>query len=770
MSKKKGNKGRNPFQNKFGPQPNNTRSDTTSGNNPAKVSGDVGAASVAGKVAAEDDQVMGELAVAGEAELERRREELKTLKAELSEREQAIRKQAETLAASESQVETQREALAKQEANLLAHERDLRDREIKAANGFLVQNRESLNQLHEACQDLEEQKAKLFVDLQKMQMESREQIAEERQSLHQSTEVRAQEIDEREAALIAREQALQEQLDRRKLELNSAKRLREVLKSELEKEFQADLDAMQTKLDREHEKGRAVALMLDQRQSELDEFSHLQDVLDGKSPEALLEERDNLKKKLREQVARVQTLEELNDENDTDSLTEACERLQDENKTLKQKLEEHKGREHSAKMVVLERERWTQEKRLLQEEKKLIGAQVKDLESRLGVLTDSQSAEEAFPELCRMDREHGFQTKAAVEPVTDLGQFTQELKHRIAALNPDNPLYFRDEDLQLFVGGLAMSQLHVFQGISGTGKTSLAKAFAKVMGGECQDIAVQAGWRDRSDLLGHYNAFEKRFYEKDCLQALYRAAMPNAQDRVNIVLLDEMNLSRPEQYFADFLSALEKEPGDRWIPLMESAPRNAPQELRQGREIEVPENLWFIGTANQDETTSELADKTHDRAFVLELPRHEGKFSINHNYGNATFSFTSLKSAFKRSQKSEAADVKGLLELVAASRLTNVLEDRFGLGWGNRFERQALRFLPVVKMAGGSFEQGLDHLLSTRLFRPGKIIGRYDVDFEDLDQVEVALTELFESIGDKSAPSRCMNALEWDRRRLERGV
>jgi hypothetical protein len=239
---------------------------------------------------------------------------------------------------------------------------------------------------------------------------------------------------------------------------------------------------------------------------------------------------------------------------------------------------------------------------------------------------------------------------------------------------------------------------------------------------------------------------------------------------VNIVLLDEMNLSRPEQYFADFLSALEKEPGDRWIPLMESAPRNAPQELRQGREIEVPENLWFIGTANQDETTSELADKTHDRAFVLELPRHEGKFSINHNYGNATFSFTSLKSAFKRSQKSEAADVKGLLELVAASRLTNVLEDRFGLGWGNRFERQALRFLPVVKMAGGSFEQGLDHLLSTRLFRPGKIIGRYDVDFEDLDQVEVALTELFESIGDKSAPSRCMNALEWDRRRLERGV
>ena len=771
MSRKKGKKGRNPFQNKFGPQPNNMTTKTSPDNGPSQVSGDVGAASVAQKLVAENkEKLMEEVGVAGEAELNKLREELKTFQAELHERAQVIQERSETVAASESRVNEHREALARREAELLSLERDLLEREINAANGFLVQNRESLKRLSDACQDLEEQKANLFVDLQKMQLESREKIAEERQSLNRGMEARAQELDEREATITAREEALAEQQDRRKLELKSAKRLREVLRSELENEFQAELESIQSKLAREHEKGQSLALKMDELQSELDEFAHLQDVLAGKSPEALLEERDDLKKKLREQMRRVQELEELNEENETDALTEECERLQDENKILRQKLEELKARDHSVKMGVLERERWTQEKRLLQEEKKLIGAQVKDLESRLSSLTDSQSAEEAFPELCRMDREHGYQTKAAVEPVTDLEQFTQELKHRIAALNPDNPLYFRDEDLQLFVGGLAMSQLHVFQGISGTGKTSLAKAFAKAVGGECQDIAVQAGWRDRSDLLGHYNAFEKRFYEKDCLQALYRAAMPNAQDRLNIVLLDEMNLSRPEQYFADFLSALEKEPGDRWIPLMESAPKNAPQGLRLGRQIEVPENLWFIGTANQDETTSELADKTHDRAFVLELPRHEGKFSINHSYGNATFSFTSLKSAFKRSQKSEAEDVKGLLELVAASRLTSVLEDRFGLGWGNRFERQALRFLPVVKMAGGTFAQGLDHLLSTRLFRPGKITGRYDVNFEDLDEVEVALIELFESIGDKSAPSRCMNALESDRRRLERGV
>lgn len=74
----------------------------------------------------------------------------------------------------------------------------------------------------------------------------------------------------------------------------------------------------------------------------------------------------------------------------------------------------------------------------------------------------------------------------------------------------------------------------------------------------CTDISVQAGWRDRDDLLARYNAFERRFYERDCLQALYKVQTPRWQDPCNVILLDEMNRSRPEQYVAEFLSALEK--------------------------------------------------------------------------------------------------------------------------------------------------------------------------------------------------------------------
>ena len=94
-----------------------------------------------------------------------------------------------------------------------------------------------------------------------------------------------------------------------------------------------------------------------------------------------------------------------------------------------------------------------------------------------------------------------FRTSAILEPVPeDLRAFANELQQRIAMAEPGTRLFYGIDDIRTLLGGLAMSQLHVFQGISGTGKTSLAKAFAKAIGGFCTDIAVQAGWRDRDDL------------------------------------------------------------------------------------------------------------------------------------------------------------------------------------------------------------------------------------------------------------------------------
>ncbi|MNF79297.1 AAA domain protein [compost metagenome] len=369
-----------------------------------------------------------------------------------------------------------------------------------------------------------------------------------------------------------------------------------------------------------------------------------------------------------------------------------------------------------------------------------------------------------------MDSRDDCRITKVLEPVPDdLEAFANELQQRIAQAEPGTRLYYPIDNIRTLLGGMAMSQLHVFQGISGTGKTSLAKAFAKAMGGFCTDIAVQAGWRDSDDLLGHYNAFEKRFYEKDCLQALYQAQTEAWKDRCNIILLDEMNLSRPEQYFAEFLSALEKNnPEERLITLSEKSLEDAPRLLKEQRKILVPKNVWFIGTANHDETTNELADKTYDRAHVMVLPRQEETFDI-HPLPAIRYSFSSLQDRFNKAVVVNQDDVQELLEQLKYSDLTSVLAESFDLGWGNRFERQAKRFIPVMIECGASQQDALDHLLSTRVMRSGKVTGRYDISVEQLGRVEDALDQFWKEInGGEAVKSKRL--LAEDRRRKERGA
>ena len=90
------------------------------------------------------------------------------------------------------------------------------------------------------------------------------------------------------------------------------------------------------------------------------------------------------------------------------------------------------------------------------------------------------------------------------------------------------------------------------------GKTSLPRVFIEAIGGEYATIPVQSSWRDRHELLGYNNDFNKRFSETEFTKAIYRSGFEDQQERIWFVLLDEMNLARVEYYFADFLSVLEE--------------------------------------------------------------------------------------------------------------------------------------------------------------------------------------------------------------------
>ena len=100
-------------------------------------------------------------------------------------------------------------------------------------------------------------------------------------------------------------------------------------------------------------------------------------------------------------------------------------------------------------------------------------------------------------------------------------------------------LYYKSEMIRLFISALASTRLVILQGISGTGKTSLAYAWGKFLKHDSCVASVQPSWRDRSELFGYFNEFTKKFNESDILKELYEAGK---DDEIHTVILDEMNI------------------------------------------------------------------------------------------------------------------------------------------------------------------------------------------------------------------------------------
>ena len=397
-----------------------------------------------------------------------------------------------------------------------------------------------------------------------------------------------------------------------------------------------------------------------------------------------------------------------------------------------------------AQIAVTELETIRDERRVLQQHKRLLEAKIGELESRIEAFIEGEAGKSPFPECRRMDEDPRRQTAPAIRSrAPGLKTFVKDLQARIAWQSSQRSggrtLYYSERDLRCFVAGMAMSPLHILQGISGTGKTSLPCAFAEATGAGHKVIAVQAGWRDREDLLGHYNTFEKRYYEKEFLQALYEAQMPEFADRLYIIVLDEMNLSHPEQYFADLLSELEKpDVASRRIDLMTAQVPAAPARFVDGRRVSIPENVWFVGTANHDETTKDFADKTYDRAHVMELPRHREDFDVKKTLDVEPLGAKALFAAFKKAQDSNRRDAEKAYEFLDLE-FADLLGDLFGLSWGNRLERQARLFVPVVMAAGGTPAEAVDHLMATKILR--KLQNRHDIRPDYLEQLRDALVK-----------------------------
>ena len=184
-------------------------------------------------------------------------------------------------------------------------------------------------------------------------------------------------------------------------------------------------------------------------------------------------------------------------------------------------------------------------------------------------------------------------------------------------------LYYDIEDIRRFIAGLAVTKLLILQGMSGTGKTSLAYAFGEFLDNTSTVVPIQPMWKERTDLIGYYNEFTKRFSETTLLKKMYEA---NYSNDIYITVLDEMNIARIEYYFAEFLSLLElPNPEGRYLDVVSDKWPNDPKLLKNGQ-IKLPDNMWFIGTANNDDSTFAISDKVYDRAMVINLDQKSEPF------------------------------------------------------------------------------------------------------------------------------------------------
>ncbi|WQW51834.1 restriction endonuclease [Helicobacter pylori] len=166
----------------------------------------------------------------------------------------------------------------------------------------------------------------------------------------------------------------------------------------------------------------------------------------------------------------------------------------------------------------------------------------------------------------------------------------------------------------------SLSPLSVLSGVSGTGKSELPKLYAHFGGLNFLSIAVQPTWDSPESLMGYFNAIENKFDATEFLRFFIQTTLSNNEEpyglkeAMNIVLLDEMNLAHIELYFAEFLSKLE---------VKRSKETNISIKLGTGLTWELPlgDNLLFVGTMNEYESTKMLSDKVLDRAFCLNFER-----------------------------------------------------------------------------------------------------------------------------------------------------
>ena len=271
-------------------------------------------------------------------------------------------------------------------------------------------------------------------------------------------------------------------------------------------------------------------------------------------------------------------------------------------------------------------------------------------------------------------------------------------------------LYYDIKDIRRFIAGLAVTKILILQGMSGTGKTSLAFAFGEFLKNKTVVVPIQPMWKERTDLIGYYNEFTRKFNETTLLYKMYEASY--SKD-IYITILDEMNIARVEYYFAEFLSLLElPNPEGRNLDVVSDVWETDPKLFNDGK-LRLPINMWFIGTANNDDSTFAISDKVYDRAMVLNLDTKADVFEGEPSEGQKV-SIDHITELFASAQKEFKLSARNLRRI---RQLDKYLIQTFHITFGNRIMKQIEAYIPVLVACGGTELDGIDDILARKVLR-----------------------------------------------------
>ena len=296
-------------------------------------------------------------------------------------------------------------------------------------------------------------------------------------------------------------------------------------------------------------------------------------------------------------------------------------------------------------------------------------------------------------------------------------------------------LYYELEVMKQAFASFGAAKMLILQGISGTGKTSLPYAFGQYIQNSSVICSVQPSWRDRTELFGYYNDFTKKYTETDFLKTLYEA---HYYEDPRIVILDEMNIARVEYYFAEMLSILElPREEERFVTVDSNTAANDPALNKEGK-IWIPNNVWYVGTINNDDSTFAVADKVYDRAIPIDLD-DRAEFFEAPDTEPLRLSYKHLEELYEEAKKKYPISEENLILL---DKLDKYLIEHFRLTFGNRIMRQLKEFVPCYVACGGTEIDGIDFMFSKKILRKFESLGLGFIR-DELDGLVVYLNRQF---------------------------